>query len=240
MGDDIPLMIPEVNPDHARAIEAQKKNRGWSGFIVTNPNCSAIHMVLTLKPLQDAFGLEQVAVTTLQAVSGAGYPGVPSLDMIDNVVPFISSEEEKMAEETQKLLGKWHDGFQFDPVVVSATCTRVPVRDGHTEAVSVKLGQSATPDEVAEVFRAFKGRPQILDLPSAPKRPIVVREERNRPQPNLDRDTEKGMASVVGRLRECPIFGVKYVLLGHNTIRGAAGASILNAELFKVEGLLPV
>ncbi len=240
MGDDIPLMIPEVNPDHARAIEAQKKNRGWSGFIVTNPNCSAIHMVLTLKPLQDAFGLEQVAVTTLQAVSGAGYPGVPSLDMIDNVVPFISSEEEKMAEETQKLLGKWHDGFQYDPVVVSATCTRVPVRDGHTEAVSVKLGEAASPADVAEVFRAFKGRPQILDLPSAPKRPIVVREERNRPQPNLDRDTEKGMASVVGRLRECPIFGVKYVLLGHNTIRGAAGASILNAELFKVEGLLPV
>ncbi len=240
MGEDIPLMIPEVNPDHARAIETQQKNRGWSGFIVTNPNCSAIHMVLTLKPLQDAFGLEQVAVTTLQAVSGAGYPGVPSLDMIDNVVPFIRTEEEKMAEETQKLLGKWNDGFHYDPVVVSATCTRVPVRDGHTEAVSVKLGQDATPDEVAEVFRAFRGRPQMLDLPSAPKRPIVVRDEPNRPQPNLDRDTERGMASVVGRLRECPIFGVKYVLLGHNTIRGAAGASILNAELFKVEGLLPV
>lgn len=240
MGEDIPLMIPEVNPDHARAIETQQKNRGWSGFIVTNPNCSAIHMVLTLKPLQDAFGLEQVAVTTLQAVSGAGYPGVPSLDMIDNVVPFIRTEEEKMAEETQKLLGKWNDGFHFDPVVVSATCTRVPVRDGHTEAVSVKLGQDATPDEVAGVFRAFRGRPQMLDLPSAPKRPIVVRDEPNRPQPNLDRDTERGMASVVGRLRECPIFGVKYVVLGHNTIRGAAGASILNAELFKVEGLLPV
>jgi len=240
MGADIPLMIPEVNPDHARAIETQKQNRGWSGFIVTNPNCSAIHMVLTLKPLQDAFGLEQVAVTTLQAVSGAGYPGVPSLDMIDNVVPFIRTEEEKMAEETQKLLGKWSNGFQYDPVVVSATCTRVPVRDGHTEAVSVKLGQNVTPAEVAEVFRAFKGRPQVLDLPSAPKRPIVVRDEPNRPQPNLDRDTERGMASVVGRLRECPIFGVKYVLLGHNTIRGAAGASILNAELFKVEGLLPV
>ncbi len=240
MGADIPLMIPEVNPDHARAIEVQKQNRGWSGFIVTNPNCSAIHMVLTLKPLQDAFGLEQVAVTTLQAVSGAGYPGVPSLDMIDNVVPFIRTEEEKMEEETQKLLGKWSGSFQYDPVVVSATCTRVPVRDGHTEAVSVKLGQSATPAEVAEVFRTFKGRPQVLDLPSAPKRPIVVRDEPNRPQPNLDRDTERGMASVVGRLRECPIFGVKYVLLGHNTIRGAAGASILNAELFKVEGLLPV
>jgi aspartate-semialdehyde dehydrogenase len=241
MGDDIPLMIPEVNPDHARAIETQKQNRGWSGFIVTNPNCSAIHMVLTLKPLQDAFGLEQVVVTTLQAVSGAGYPGVPSLDMIDNVVPFIRTEEEKMAEETQKLLGKWSAGaFAYDPVVVSATCTRVPVRDGHTEAVSVKLGQSASPAEVEEVFRAFKGRPQILDLPSAPKRPIVVRDEPNRPQPNLDRDSENGMASVVGRVRECPIFGVKYVLLGHNTIRGAAGASILNAELFKVEGLLPV
>jgi aspartate-semialdehyde dehydrogenase len=241
MEPDVPLLIPEVNPDHVHAIEAQRRNRGWSGFIVTNPNCSAIHMVLTLKPLQDAFGLDAVMVTTLQAVSGAGYPGVPSLDMIDNVIPFINKEEEKMAEETRKLLGGYRDGRFVDAeVVVSASCNRVPVRDGHTEAVSVRLNQEATPDDVIAAFQRFRGKPQELGLPSAPKQPVVVRCEPNRPQPVLDRDVERGMASVVGRVRPCPIMGIKYVLLGHNTIRGAAGASILNAELFKVEGLLPV
>jgi aspartate-semialdehyde dehydrogenase len=242
MEPDVPLLIPEVNAGHVAAIAGQKKNRGWSGFIATNPNCSAIHMVLTLKPLSDAFGLDAVMVTTMQAVSGAGYPGVPSLDMIDNVVPFIGKEEEKMAEETRKLLGGYQNGAFVDAeVVVSASCNRVPVRDGHTEAVSVRLGQDGvTPDEVMSVFRAFKGKPQELGLPSAPASPIVVRCEANRPQPVLDRDTERGMASVVGRVRPCPILGIKYVLLGHNTVRGAAGASILNAELFKVEGLLPV
>ncbi|MEA2525743.1 MAG: aspartate-semialdehyde dehydrogenase, partial [Thermomicrobiales bacterium] len=157
MEPDVPLLIPEVNADHVAAIEVQKKNRGWSGFIATNPNCSAIHMVLTLKPLYDAFGLEAVMVTTMQAVSGAGYPGVPSLDMIDNVVPFIGKEEEKMAEETRKLLGDYQGGrFVEAEVVVSASCNRVPVRDGHTEAVSVRLGQEGvTPDEVMNVFRAF-------------------------------------------------------------------------------------
>lgn len=240
MDPDVPLIIAEVNPDHARAIERQKSNRGWSGYIVTNGNCSAIHLTLTLKPLQDAFGLDAVVLTTLQAVSGAGYPGVPSLDMIDNVVPFINTEEEKLAEEARKFLGTYDGEFKYGDFVVSATCTRVPVRDGHTEAASVRLKRDATPEQVVEVLRSFRGKPQELRLPSAPCQPIVVRPENNRPQPVLDRDVEKGMASVVGRVRACPVMGIKYVLLGHNTVRGAAGASILNAELFKEEGLLPV
>ena len=244
MTPDVPLLIPEVNPDNVAAIETQRRERGWKGFIVTNPNCSAIHMVLTLKPLQDAFGLDAVSVTTMQAVSGAGYPGVSSLDMIDNVVPFIGSEEEKMAEETQKLLGGYGDGpdggFRPAEIVISAQCNRVAVRDGHTECVAVRLGRDVTPDEVIEAFEGFRGRPQELGLPSAPEHPVIVRREANRPQPVLDRDAARGMASVVGRVRPCPLMGIKYVALGHNTIRGAAGASILNAELFREEGLLPL
>ena len=239
MDPDVPLIIAEVNPDHARAVERQRANRGWSGYIVTNGNCSAIHLVLTLKPLQDAFGLDAVLVTTMQAVSGAGYPGVSSLDMIDNVVPFIGSEEEKLAEEAKKFLGGYDGAFVPADFAVSAACNRVAVRDGHTEAVSVRLEAPATPDEVIAAFEAFRGEPQELGLPSAPARPIVVRREDNRPQPLLDRDTERGMASVVGRVRDCPVLGTKYVLLGHNTIRGAAGASILNAELLREKGLLP-
>jgi len=242
MEPDVPLLIPEVNPDHVRAIDAQKANRGWKGFIATNPNCSAIHLVLALKPLQDAFGLDAVLVATMQAVSGAGYPGVPSLDMIDNVVPYIGGEEEKMQTEAQKLLGGYHPdaGFQPASFVLSAHCNRVSVRDGHTECVSVRFKDAATPDDVVTAFEGFRGRPQELDLPSAPPQPIIVRREPNRPQPAFDRDDAGGMASIVGRVRECPLLGVKFVVLGHNTIRGAAGASILNAELFKVEGLLPV
>ncbi|MCC6793168.1 MAG: aspartate-semialdehyde dehydrogenase [Thermomicrobiales bacterium] len=240
MDPDVPLIIAEVNPDHARAIERQKANRGWAGYIVTNGNCSAIHLTLTLKPLQDAFGLDAVVLTTLQAVSGAGYPGVPSLDMIDNVVPFISTEEEKLAEEARKFLGVYDGEFKMADVVISATCTRVPVRDGHTESAAIRFKQSATPQQVIEALQSFRGKPQEMNLPSAPKRPIIVRPENNRPQPALDRDVEQGMASVVGRVRVCPVMGIKYVLLGHNTVRGAAGASILNAELFKEEGLLPV
>ena len=240
MEPDVPLLIPEVNAEHVAALEAQRRNRGWSGFIATNPNCSAIHMVLALKPLQDAFGLEAVAVTTLQAVSGAGYPGVPSLDMIDNVVPYIGDEEETMESETKKLLGGYDGGFRPAEVVVSAQCNRVPVRDGHTECVSVRLGRAASPDEVIAAMEEFRGKPQELGLPTAPANPVVVRREANRPQPALDRETNAGMSSVVGRVRECPRLGTKFVVLGHNTVRGAAGASILNAELFKVEGLLPV
>lgn len=240
MDPDVPLLIPEVNADHVRAIEKQRKNRGWSGFIATNPNCSTIHMVLALKPLQQSFGVEAVAVTTLQAVSGGGYPGVPSLDMIDNVVPYIGQEEEKMETETKKLLGSFDGAFQPAEMVISAQCNRVPVRDGHTECVSVRLGRDALPDEVIEAFSSFRGKPQELKLPSAPEQPIIVRSEPNRPQPVLDRDTAAGMASIVGRVRPCPLMGIKFVVLGHNTVRGAAGASILNAELFREEGLLPV
>ena len=239
MEPDVPLMIPEVNPDHAAAVETQRQRRGWSGFIVANPNCSAIHLVLALKPLQQAYGLDALAVVTMQAVSGAGYPGVPSLDMIDNVVPYIPTEEEKMTEETKKLLGGWDGAFHPAALVMTAHCNRVSVRDGHTECVSVRFKEPVPPEEVVAAFESFRGRPQELDLPSAPAHPIVVRREANRPQPNLDRDTERGMATVVGRVRPCPLLGTKFVLLGHNTIRGAAGASILNAELFKVEGRLP-
>ena len=239
MEPDVPLLIPEVNPQHVDALNIQQQNRGWKGYIVTNANCSTIHMTLALKPLVDAFGLDALLVTTMQAVSGAGYPGVPSLDMIDNVVPYIGGEEEKMQTEAQKMLGEWRDGAFVDaPFAASAQCNRVPVCDGHMECISVRLAKSATPAEAVEVFRSFRGEPQELELPSAPAQPIVVREEPNRPQPVLDR-SEHDMASVVGRVRECPVMGLKFVVLGHNTVRGAAGASVLNAEYFKVKGLLP-
>lgn len=239
MEPDVPLIIPEVNAHHLAAIKTQQANRGWKGFITTNSNCSVMHLVLTLKPLQDAFGLKKVMVTTMQAVSGAGYPGVPSLDMIDNVVPYIGSEEEKMETEAMKMLGGFDAGsFQTADFVLSAHCNRVPVRDGHTECVSIELGSQPSPAEVIEAFESFRALPQELGLPSAPARPVVVRYEDNRPQPQLDRDTERGMASVVGRVRPCPVLGLKYVLLGHNTIRGAAGAGILNAELLKAQGYL--
>ncbi|CAN5375316.1 aspartate-semialdehyde dehydrogenase [soil metagenome] len=240
MDDDVPLMIPEVNSDHSKAIQVQQKNRGFAkGFVVTNPNCSTIHLVLALKPIWDAFGIEQCMVTTMQAVSGAGYPGVPSLDMIDNVVPYIGDEEEKMEIETRKLLGSFNgNAFQYAAIQMSAQCNRVPVRHGHLETVNVKLRKQAGPEEVVEALRSFRGRPQELGLPSAPEAPIIVRDQPDRPQPALDRDAANGMASVVGRVRECPIFGIKFVVLGHNTIRGAAGASILNAEMLMADGYM--
>jgi aspartate-semialdehyde dehydrogenase len=233
-------MIPEVNPNHARAIPVQQQRRGWKdGFIVTNPNCSTIHLVLALKPIWDAFGIEQCMVTTMQASSGAGYPGVPSLDLIDNVVPYIGGEEEKMQVESCKLLGGYDGGdFTFADMRISAQCNRVPVRHGHTETVNLKLKRKASPDEVIEVLREFRGRPQELGLPSAPEAPIIVRDQPDRPQPALDRDVADGMASIVGRVRECPLFDIKFVVLGHNTIRGAAGASILNAELLQADGYM--
>jgi aspartate-semialdehyde dehydrogenase len=240
MEPDVPLMIPEVNAAHADAVRVQQQNRGWSeGFVVANPNCSTIHMVLALKPIWEALGIEQVLVTTMQAASGAGYPGVSSMDLIDNVVPYIGGEEEKMEMETRKLLGSW-DGHAFGnaDLAISAQCNRVPVRDGHTETVNLKLRRSAEPEEIADILRGYRAEPQELDLPSAPKHPIIVRTQDDRPQPNLDRNVENGMASVVGRIRRCPILDVKFVVLGHNTVRGAAGASILNAELFHAKGLL--
>jgi aspartate-semialdehyde dehydrogenase len=240
MDEDVPLIVAEVNPDHARALEVQRRRRGWSGSIVTNGNCSAIGFVLAAAPLHKRFGIERAVVTTMQAISGAGYPGVASLDALDNVVPFIPEEEEKMEEETKKFLGTW-DGKAFVPAdyAFSAHCNRVSVRDGHTETVSISLRGRPSVGDVKDALREFRGRPQELELPTAPKRPVIVREERNRPQPILDRDTERGMAAVVGRVREDAALGIGYVVLTHNTIRGAAGASVLNAELLQAEGCLP-
>jgi aspartate-semialdehyde dehydrogenase len=234
---DVPLIIAEVNPEHAAALEFQRKKRGWSGSIVTNGNCSAITFALAAAPLHKAFVIERAVVTTLQAVSGAGYPGVPSLDALDNVVPFIGEEEEKMEKETKKFLGSW-DGASFHDadITFSAHCNRVSVRDGHTETVTLSLRGSPSVGDVVDAMRTFRGKPQELRLPTAPACPIVVREERDRPQPIRDRDSGRGMSVVVGRVREDPVLGYKYVVLGHNTIRGAAGASILNAELLAVEG----
>jgi len=237
MDNDVPLIIPEVNPDHVALIPIQKKARGWKGFISTDPNCSTIQLAMTLKPLMN-FGLRQVVVSTMQALSGAGYPGVASLDIIDNVVPFISKEEDKLECEPLKILGTF-DGKRVcnADVVLSASCNRVNVKDGHLESVFVKLDENPTVDEIEEAFRKFKGEPQKLKLPSAPENPIVVRKEPNRPQPRLDRDEGKGMSVVVGRIRKDPIMTAKYMCVGHNTIRGAAGGGILSAELMIAKGL---
>jgi len=239
LDEDVPLLLAEVNPDHAGALQVQRRRRGWRGSLVTNGNCSAVHLALALAPLHRDFGVERVIVTTMQALSGAGYPGVASLDALDNVVPYISGEEEKIVEESRKFLGRW-DGERFLPAdfAISAHANRVSVRDGHTETVSLALRGRPSVDAVKGSLRSFRGRPQELRLPTAPERPIVVREEPDRPQPLLDRDVEGGMASVVGRVREDEVLGLKFVVLGHNTIRGAAGASVLNAELLLAEGCL--
>lgn len=237
---DVPLLIPEVNPDHIQIIEHQQRRRGWKrGFIVTSPNCSTTQLVLALKPLQDSFGLRAVMVTTMQAISGAGYPGLPSWDILDNVIPYIGGEEEKIETETVKLLGRLEGhGFQPAPIVVSAQCNRVNTTEGHLEAVSVRLGRKVEVSAVVEALRSFTALPQKLELPSAPRWPIVVREEIDRPQPRYDRDEQDGMAVVVGRVRECPVLDYKFVVLGHNTIRGAAGGSILNAELLVANAVI--
>jgi aspartate-semialdehyde dehydrogenase len=238
MSPDVPLLIPEVNAAHLDAIPVQQKNRGYgSGFIVTNPNCSTAGLVLVLKPLADAFGLEKMFVVTMQAVSGAGYPGVPSLDILGNVVPFISGEEEKMEEEPQKLLGRW-DGSRFVEagLGISAHCNRVPVENGHLECLSVSLKKIATLREVREALCNFTVSDELAALPTAVKNPVVVMDEENRPQPRRDVSTGNGMAAVVGRVRECPLLDVKLTLLSHNLLRGAAGAALLNAELLASRG----
>lgn len=238
MENDVPLLIPEINPEHLGLVDMQRKKRGWKGFIVTDPNCSTIHMCIALKPLFDSFGLERVLVTTMQSASGAGYPGVPSLDIIDNVIPFISDEEDKLENEPLKIFG----GISGSGVInagfrVSASCNRVPVRYGHTESVSVKLGKKADREEVIDALRKF--RPLSgMGLPSAPERSIVYSELENRPQARFDALAEGGMASVVGRLRKCSVLDYKFTVLGHNLIRGAAGAALLNAELLKVKGYI--
>ncbi|NWJ44761.1 MAG: aspartate-semialdehyde dehydrogenase [Chloroflexi bacterium] len=237
---DVPLMIPEVNPDHSSILRYQQQQRGWDkGFIITNPNCTTIHLVLALKPLQDAFGLKKVLVTSMQSLSGAGYPGVSALDIVDNVIPFIDGEESKVESEPLKLLGQLVESntrFVDAEIAISATCTRVAVREAHTETVSVELGRKTTLHEVAEVLQNFQSEPQRLQLPNAPINPVLLRHEHNRPQPFLDREGAGAMATTVGRLRHCSILDYKFVLVGHNTIRGAAAASILNAELLTVQG----
>lgn len=237
MEKDVPLIIPEINPDHADLIKVQQKARGWKGFITTDPNCSTIQLVITLKPLMQ-FGLKQIIVSTMQALSGAGYPGVPSLDIIDNVVPFISGEEEKMEAEALKILGTFNGKIvENADFKLSASCNRVDVKDGHLESVFIKLQQDPSIEELEAAFANFSGEPQNLKLPSAPLNPIVVRHEKNRPQPRYDRDTGFGMSIVVGRIRKDPIMTFKYMCLGHNTVRGGAGAGILSAELFVAKGL---
>ena len=232
----VPLLIPEINADHLKLIGDQRREKGWKGAIVTNPNCSTIVLAMALAPLR-RFTINSVIVSTMQAVSGAGYPGVPSLDILGNVVPFIGGEEDKMQSETQKILGG--DGGRIPyPAAVSAHCNRVAVLDGHTMTVSVSFESKPSIDAIKEAMRTFAGKPQELWLPSAPQPPIVVTDEANRPQPRLDADLGGGMAITVGRVRECPVMHAKFVALGHNTIRGAAGAAILNAELMHAEAML--
>lgn len=237
---DVPLLIPEVNAAHLDAIPAQQKNRGYdTGFIVTNPNCSTAGLVLVLKPLAGAFGLEKVFAATMQAVSGAGYPGVASMDIHANVIPFISGEEEKMESEPQKLLGKW-DGARFIDagLGLSAHCNRVPVLEGHLECISVSLKKIASLKEVREVLRNFEVSAELASLPSAVRHPVVVLDGEDRPQPRRDVHAGNGMAAVVGRVRECPLLDIKLTLLSHNLVRGAAGAALLNAELLAARGFL--
>jgi aspartate-semialdehyde dehydrogenase len=238
MQPDVPLLIPEINGDHLSLVGHQQAARGWKGAIVTNPNCSTVVLSIVLAAL-GRFGLSRVMVTTLQAVSGAGYPGVASLDIVGNVVPFISGEEEKIESETQKILGTL-DGHAVTPhsMVVSAQTTRVPVVDGHTEAVSIAFDRPPSPDEARAALASFRGRPQELRLPSAPCAPIVCLDAADRPQPRLDVERDRGMSIAVGRVRRCPVLDLKLVALGHNTVRGAAGAAILNAELMVAEGMV--
>ncbi|PKO23554.1 MAG: aspartate-semialdehyde dehydrogenase [Chloroflexi bacterium HGW-Chloroflexi-1] len=244
---DVPLLIPDVNPDHTALIPFQQARRGWArleggrraGFIVTNPNCSTTHLVCALKPLHDAFGLVAVNVVTMQALSGAGYPGVASLDILDNVIPYIGGEEEKIESEPLKLLGTLTgDAIALAGFVVSAQANRVAVRNGHLEAVSVKLKAPAALSDVAEAFTSYRGEPQRLGLPTAPDPAIIFHTAPDRPQPRMDRLAGGGMATHVGRLRPDPLFDYKFIVLGHNTVRGAAGGAILNAELLVAQGYL--
>jgi len=239
MDPDVPLLIPDVNPEHTALIRAQRARSGGSGFIVTNPNCTTTHLVCALKPLQDAFGLVAVNVVSMQAISGAGYPGVSAMDILDNVIPYIGGEEEKFEIEPRKLLGALAtDHIEFADFAVSAQCNRVAVRNGHLEAVSVKLRQPASLAQVTEALSGYRGEPQRLGLPTAPDPAIIVFHEVDRPQPRMDRLIGNGMATGVGRLRPDPLFDYKFVVLGHNTIRGAAGGALLNAELLVAQGWL--
>lgn len=239
MEPTVPLMIPEINAGHLQLLQGQAASHGWKGRIVTNPNCATVVLAMALAPLRQ-FGLKTAIVTTLQAISGAGYPGVASWDILGNIIPFIGGgEEEKVETETKKILGGLSGGHvEPHAVVVSAQTTRVGVPNGHTCSTSVALDRAPEPEAIVEAWRSFKGRPQELGLPSAPAQPIVYLTEPNRPQPALDVDRGRGMTVSIGRLRRCPVLDYKFIALGHNTIRGAAGAAILNAELMYREGML--
>jgi aspartate-semialdehyde dehydrogenase len=234
---DVPLIVPEVNYTHQMLIEQQQAERGWPGFIVTSPNCTTTGISMALKPLDDAFGLRKVFAATMQAVSGAGYPGVASLDIQDNVLPYIGGEEKKIELETQLLLGRVVDGRRVAAdVIISAQANRVPVLDGHTMCLSLGFEQPATVEEAIAALAGFRGPSVIRELPSAPEHPILVRHEANRPQPRRDRDAGGGMAVTVGRVRSCPLLDLRMVVVVHNTLRGAASGSILNAELLVASG----
>jgi aspartate-semialdehyde dehydrogenase len=236
---DVPLVVPEVNPDHTSLIPSQRERRGWSGFVVTNPNCTTTGIALVLKPLDDAFGLRTVLATTMQAVSGAGYPGVPSFDAIDNVIPYIVGEEEKIEREPRILLGRIDQGRKQEATFdVSAHANRVSVIDGHTVCLSLGFEKDVTPERAREALASFRPACADLALPSAPAAPVVVRDEVDRPQPRFDREADGGMSVSVGRIRSCSVLDVRLVLVVHNTVRGAAGGSILNGELLAAQGFV--
>ena len=236
---DVPLLLPEVNPEHIELVKSQRQNRGWSGAILTNPNCTSTGMTVSLKALNNAIGVKRVFAVSLQALSGAGYPGVPSMDIIDNVIPYIGGEENKVETEPNKMIGKFLDGKIIESdIKISAHTNRVAVVDGHTVVLSVELNSEIPEKDVIKIFTNYKAPEFAAHLPSAPSPVLVYRNEVNRPQPKLDRDTGKGMTTVIGRVRKDPIFSIKFVTLSHNTIRGAAGGSIYNAELFVDQGLL--
>ena len=238
MEADVPLLIPEVNPEHLELIAVQRRRRGWSGAIVTNPNCTATGPTMALRPLHDAFGVTKLLLVSMQALSGAGYPGVPSYDAIDNVVPYIGGEEPNVETEPQKMLGTLRDeSIELAPFVISAHCNRVPVLEGHLECLSVAFARTPDLATLTAALRDFRALPQELKLPSAPPEPLIVREEPDRPQTRRDRDAGRGMSTTIGRIRACPILDYKFVCLSHNTIRGAAGGSLLNAELMYAQGL---
>jgi aspartate-semialdehyde dehydrogenase len=240
MEPDVPLLIPDVNPDHTRLIDIQRKNRGWKGFIATNPNCTSTGLTMALRPILDAFGIRRAIVVSMQAISGAGYPGVASLDILDNVIPNIGgSEEEKVETEPRKMLGALSDG-KIEPAAftMSAHTNRVAVSDGHTVCVSLELGKRASPEEIREALERYEFPVAVRGLPSLPEKFISVREEQDRPQPRKDRHTGNGMTAVVGRIRPDPVWDIKFVVLSHNTIRGAAGGALLNAELLTAQKYL--
>jgi aspartate-semialdehyde dehydrogenase len=240
MEPDVPLMVPEVNADHLALIDCQREARGWRGAMLANPNCSTAALTLALAPLHRALGIEQLFVSTMQAVSGAGYPGVPSLDILGNVIPYIGGEEEKIERETRKILGMMESGtVEPAPFRLSVHANRVPVLDGHLAAVSVGFRERVSPDEAAEILRSFRPPSSVAGLPSSPTSPIEVEDRFDRPQPRLDLERGRGMAVTVGRLRPCPLLDLRLVLLGHNTVRGAAGQGIQIAELLVAEGKLP-